>query len=142
MVIEGQLAATGAPVRIECRGSRIGAIQTLDRAPDLWIAPGLIDLQINGFRGHDLNAPDVCSEVVCRLVRSLWELGVTAFCPTVITQSEERICQALRAIAAACEEDARVNHAVVGIHVEGPSISPKDGPRGAHPREHVRAAER
>jgi N-acetylglucosamine-6-phosphate deacetylase len=42
-------------------------------------------------------------------------------------------------MADACAGDPRIARAVAGIHVEGPFISPEDGPRGAHPREHVRA---
>jgi N-acetylglucosamine-6-phosphate deacetylase len=45
----------------------------------------------------------------------------------------------LRAIARACDEIGWVDRAVAGVHVEGPYISPEDGPRGAHPKEHVRA---
>jgi len=37
-----------------------------------------------------------------------------------------------------CEADAEIARAIPGIHVEGPYISSEDGPRGAHPRAHVR----
>ncbi|HYM90208.1 MAG TPA: amidohydrolase family protein [bacterium] len=45
---------------------------------------------------------------------------------------------ALRAIARACDEADWIERAIIGIHVEGPYISPEDGPRGAHPKVHVR----
>jgi len=63
---------------------------------------------------------------------------VVLWCPTVVTGSRERILKSLRAIAAARHQSREVERAVVGIHLEGPYISPEDGPRGAHPREHVR----
>ena len=136
--IAGRLAETGQAVRVELAGARIARIVPAQMAPPRWIAPGFIDLQVNGYAGHDINAPDVTPETVARLVRALWPVGVTTLCPTVITASEARIRRSLRAIAAARAADPLVAHAIPAIHVEGPHISPEDGPRGAHPPEHVR----
>jgi len=63
---------------------------------------------------------------------------VTRFFPTVITGSPENMTGSLANLAAARE---RLTQGAVmeGFHVEGPFISPEDGPRGAHPREWVRA---
>ncbi len=138
MFVEGCLVETGEPVRLELEGTRIGRVRPASPGVDLWLSPGLIDIQVNGYAGHDLNGPDVEPEVVARLVRSLWRVGVTAACATVITQSEARICRSLRAIADACEADPLIARSIPCIHVEGPHISPEDGPRGAHPLEHVR----
>lgn len=106
---------------------------------DCYLAPGLIDLQVNGYAGFDLNSGDVSPETVSALARALLAHGVTCFLPTVITASEAAILAALSAIASACESDPLVGDMVAGIHVEGPFISPQDGPRGAHPQAHVRA---
>lgn len=138
MVIEGLVAETGRPARIEFDGGHIRSIHPLDQAPGLWLAPGFIDIQVNGYAGHDLNTPDVTADTVARFVRSLWPAGVTTVCPTVTTQSESSMCRSLRAIREACEADPLIAHAIACIHVEGPHISPEDGARGAHPLEHVR----
>lgn len=138
MPIEGRLAETGQPVRVMIEGARIARIEALADAPPRWIAPGFIDLQVNGFAGHDANAAGVAPETIARMVRALWRVGVTTVYPTLITESEARLCAGLRAVAAAREADPLIAHAIPGIHVEGPSISPEDGPRGAHPLEHVR----
>lgn len=103
----------------------------------VWVAPAFIDIQVNGFAGYDVNGEDVTPNHVAHMVRKLWETGVAMVCPTVVTGSRERMLRSLRAIAAACE-DREVESAIPMIHVEGPFISPEDGPRGAHPREHVR----
>lgn len=100
--------------------------------------PGLIDIQVNGFGGHDLNAAGASIDEVAGVVRALWRHGVTRLCPTVCTQSHTHMVAAMRAIARACDEEPRIERAVVGVHVEGPYISPEDGPRGAHPKAHVR----
>jgi N-acetylglucosamine-6-phosphate deacetylase len=140
MWIEGRLIESGYPARVEIVDGRIGRIEPLATVPatDIWISSGLLDIQVNGYAGHDVNTPDVTPEGIIALTHELWQQGVTAFCPTVITQSEAHILHALRTIAAACEADALVAHAIPCIHVEGPYISPVDGPRGAHPLEHVR----
>src|SRR5262249_34383904 len=72
------------------------------------------------------------------VVRLQWQSGVARLCPTVTTQSYERMAASLRAIRAACEADPQVAHAAVTVHIEGPYISPEDRPRGAHPRAHTR----
>ena len=105
---------------------------------DLLLAPGLIDLQVNGYRGCDVNAAGVEPETIRELVRAMLESGVTCFAPTIITASEGRICDALRAIAEARRRWASVAACIPYVHVEGPHISPADGYRGAHPADHVR----
>lgn len=106
---------------------------------DCFLAPGLVDLQVNGYAGFDLNDGAVDAETVSKLARVMLEHGVTTFLPTVITETEDNICKALAAIAQAREADPVVREMVPGIHVEGPFISPIDGPRGAHKASAVRA---
>src|SRR5437899_3124377 len=141
VVLVGRHPARGIPVEVAIEGDRITRIRDQpDSAspPHLWLLPGLVDIQVNGYAGLDLNGPDVDPGVVTRVMRSLQAKGVTRFCPTVCTQSHDQMRRTLRAIAEACRADPRVRYGVAGIHVEGPFISPEDGPRGAHPREHVR----
>lgn len=94
--------------------------------------PGLVDLQVNGYRGFDVNADDVTPDTIVALTRELWHEGVTTYLPTVITASEEKILHALETIAAARQIDPLIARSIAGIHVEGPSLSEDDGPRGAH----------
>src|SRR5215216_6522824 len=120
MLLEGRLVETGRPVRVALDGARIARVEPLDTAPDRWLSAGFVDVQVNGYAGHDANAPDVTPEEIGALVRALWRAGVTAVCPTVTTQSEARICRSLRAIADARAADPLVAHAIPCIHVEGP----------------------
>ena len=118
---------------------RIGSIVSAQLDDEnLWLSPGLIDLQVNGYAGCDLNAGGVTPDLVTELTHKLLAVGVTTYAPTLVTASEESIVAALRAIAEARRNSALVRHAIPYAHVEGPHISPTDGPRGAHPREHVR----
>jgi N-acetylglucosamine-6-phosphate deacetylase len=105
---------------------------------DLRIAPGLIDIQINGYDGVDFNGPATGAEEIAATAPRLRRTGVTHFCPTVITGSSEHITNCLSHLIQAAGESHSFRRAMLGIHLEGPFISPEDGPRGAHPREHVR----
>lgn len=95
--------------------------------------PGFFDLQVNGFAGIDFNEP--CTpEQLQRAITTQRKTGVTQFLPTLITSSLENFVSCARAIVSFSDP------AIVGIHMEGPYISPEDGPRGAHPRASVYAA--
>ena len=96
------------------------------------LAPGFVDLQVNGFFGQELMAvrPEGWAEVVSRLP----ETGTTAFLPTFITAPVERLTSALRAVGKllpGLPPGARV----LGIHQEGPFISPVR--RGAHNQDWI-----
>lgn len=103
----------------------------------LYLAPGWIDIQVNGFAGVDYNRPDAPHEQIARSIHALVATGVTRFFPTVITGAPGNMESALRNLARARESLAE-GEAIDGFHVEGPHISPEDGPRGAHPRGWVR----
>ena len=139
LVLEGRSTEDGALLRVAVEG---GVITGLERPPTGasrdWISPGWLDLQVNGFEGHDPNAVGAEASATIGMVRALWAHGVAGVCPTICTQSENHMLAALRAVAEACEQDPLVAASVVGIHVEGPHIATEDGPRGAHPLEHVR----
>jgi N-acetylglucosamine-6-phosphate deacetylase len=138
--ITGRDPATGNVLEVIIENGRIRAIipSPIEEAP--WLSPGFIDLQVNGYLGSDANSDGVDADVILGLTKKMLALGVTTFLPTIITASEERIIRALRAIADARRAYPRVAHAIPFVHVEGPFISPNDGPRGAHDREHVRPA--
>ncbi len=97
--------------------------------------PGFVDLQVNGFAGVDFGDPVTSVEDIARAVEALRKTGVTRFLPTLITSSLETFTACARTLV-------RTGHpTIAGIHMEGPYISPEDGPRGAHSREHVRRAD-
>ena len=131
---------SGKPVRVSMKSGRITSMTPLRRkASGLpWIAPGLVDLQVNGYAGSDFNASRPSAETVSAVARGLAGVGVTTFLPTVITAAPEAIEAAVRAVVSGCGRDPEAGRAAAGIHLEGPFICPEDGARGAHAREHVR----
>lgn len=129
---------TGESISVKVAAGKIAEVEEANQESDYWIAPGLIDVQVNGIGGFDLNGHDTTVQAVKEVVRVLHEGGVTRFCPTVVTGTKERMVHCFRVISEACETDPIVNHSVIGIHVEGPFISRDDGPRGAHTLDWVR----
>jgi N-acetylglucosamine-6-phosphate deacetylase len=132
---------TGEPIQIiveEDRIANIAILPSLGDAPMRYIAPGLTDLQINGYAGRDFNVSPLSPERVVEAAKLLLCEGVTAFYPTIITNSEEKIGLLVEAVAQACRQSREAATLIGGIHLEGPFLSPEDGPRGAHDREMVR----
>ena len=139
MKFSGHSLLKNIPVEIVIAADRVQSIQEVNAADStIQIAPAPIDIQVNGFAGFDLNVATVTPEDVCAMVRALWRVGTGFLCPTIVTGSFDGICNSLGTIVNACKTDALIAHSVLGIHLEGPYISAEDGPRGAHPLEHVR----
>jgi N-acetylglucosamine-6-phosphate deacetylase len=88
------------------------------------IAPGFIDLQVNGFAGHDAAAG---AEAIAAISRGLPATGVTAFLPTLISSPVEVGAAFTAAVGAAAEAPGA---RVLGAHLEGPFLNPMF--RGAH----------
>src|SRR5262249_44291317 len=128
-------ALSGNAVRLEFEGT----IRSVAPAPpgDVYLAPAFIDLQVNGYAGVDYNRADTPHGQIARSLRAQFATGVGRLYPTVITGDPVEMCACLRNLAAARESLAE-GAAMDGFHVEGPHISPEDGPRGAHPRQWVR----
>ena len=139
MKFSGHKIFNNTPIEVVLDDGRVQSIQEAASADSTtWIAPALVDIQVNGFAGFELNVDTVTAADVCAMVRALWRVGTGFLCPTVITASFENTGNSLRAVVETCKMDARVAHSILGIHLEGPYISKADGPRGAHPLEHVR----
>lgn len=135
---------TADPTRVTINGRTISSVEPID-VPDSstlpFVAPGLFDIQINGWGGTWFSQAALSAEDVQRVASQLPPHGVTRFFPTLITNSFASLRAGFEAISVACEKFPHVADMVAGCHLEGPYISAEDGPRGAHPREHVRPAD-
>lgn len=96
--------------------------------------PGFFDLQANGFAGVDFNHPRNSETEILGAIAAMRATGVTRFLPTLVTSSFETFSSSLKNLL-------RLKHpAIAGIRMEGPYISARNGPRGAHPINLVAAA--
>ncbi|HUT13860.1 MAG TPA: amidohydrolase family protein [Thermoguttaceae bacterium] len=143
MQLFGRRYDTSQPVRLEIAGEKIAEVAPVEAPREEtqrwpWIAPGLIDLQVNGYGGPEFNSAELTGEDVAEVIRAMDRFGVTRFCPTLTTERFEVLQRAMRVIAAACDSSAQIARRVAGIHLEGPYVSTEDGARGAHPREYCR----
>ena len=134
-MISGRHYWTGEGISLGLRDGVIASIKA-GRGPS-YIGPGLVDLQINGFRGLDFNTLPFSHDLPGRVTRALWREGITSYFATVITNAPDAIEACVNAIAWACERDEDAGAGIAGIHLEGPFIAPEDGPRGAHAARYV-----
>lgn len=128
LLADGRVQEVGPPGSLTITGP----IRRLDAGGSI-VAPGLVDIQINGGYGIDLwSEPHRLGE----LARLLPRHGVTAFCPTIVSGPPERVTAALTALAQRPAGMATGGEAEpIGLHLEGPMLAP--GRRGAHDRRYL-----
>lgn len=133
---------TGEWIDLTLRDGRIGTVTPAagDADPTAgWVAPALFDLQINGCLGKAFVSPELTLDDVRTVVHTCQQHGIAGLCPTLITGPFDVLNHGFATLARACAAGAQLDRAMPCFHLEGPYISGEDGPRGAHPRQHVRA---
>jgi N-acetylglucosamine-6-phosphate deacetylase len=146
-LVRGRWRGDGALLDVRVQAGRVVSVSPAGNVqPDLGgesavLFPPLFDIQVNGAAGVDLQDPALDAEGLWRITEFLRGRGVGQWLPTIITNDPDTMEACCRAIVEALAEDKALARAIPGIHLEGPFISPEDGPRGAHPLEHVRAPE-
>lgn len=87
------------------------------------VIPGFIDRHIHGANGSDAMYPNL--EDIRNICKTVASEGVSSFLPTTMTQTKENICAALNNIKEYIEKENDKGAYVLGVHLEGPFISPK-----------------
>lgn len=139
MYLRARHYRTSQPLDITCEHGKIAHMTSAPDAANLpWIAPAFCDVQINGCDGISFNSATLTHEQIRHVVTTCRKHGIAQLMPTLVTNSFDAFLHGFRMIHAACQSDAELAKAIVGIHQEGPYIASEDGPRGAHPKQHVR----
>lgn len=133
-LFDGEAIRTGAAVRVQ--GGRIAEV--FDTAPvgatrlDGLLAPGFIDIQVNGGGGVLFNdAPS--ADTLRTITAAHLKFGVTGIMATLISDSREKTAAALDAVSTALDEGVE---GLIGLHLEGPWLS--EPRRGVHPAKNLR----
>ncbi|HEY6754098.1 MAG TPA: N-acetylglucosamine-6-phosphate deacetylase [Pseudolabrys sp.] len=126
-VFDGHRWHAGAAVMV--RDGRIAGLETWGDVPKDWpqtrlpaatfVAPGFIDLQVNGGGGVLLNDQPT-ADGMRAIARAHRRFGTTACLPTLITDTRERVGAAIAAARSVSGRDG-----ILGLHLEGPFISPR-----------------
>jgi N-acetylglucosamine-6-phosphate deacetylase len=138
--IEGILYSDEGWVSLSATNGKISEINRLDKGNNtskVYVAPGLIDIQINGYMGVDFSGPDLTVEGIGKATKALWKAGVTTYFPTIITSDFDRMKKNF-AILAQAQKDPEIGKSIPGFHLEGPYISPLPGFRGAHLEKYIK----
>ena len=143
IVVRGTLLGDTGVSDVVVRNGKVESVQRGGRGKahiggsNAIIGSTLFDIQVNGFGGVNLQGDKVVPEDFARIGAALAKGGVSHWIPTLITGAQSDMEHGCRIFAEALQ-DKDVARAVPGIHLEGPYISPVDGPRGAHATKHVR----
>ncbi len=138
VTLEGQVLFPDGVLRagqVDIAGGAIADVRAGETGETQIIAPGFIDLQVNGAFGVDLTAEP---EKVYHLASALLPTGVTAYLPTIISSPLDVYRRAFEALSPLSLFGRSGRQArVLGLHLEGPYLSPAR--RGAHNPDYLRA---
>ncbi len=98
---------------------------------------GFIDLQVNGYLGVDFSSMELSLDGIRTVTEALVRAFTVGYCATIITSAPEVYRRNLPLLAKSMEEPG-IKGRLLGVHLEGPYLSPEDGARGAHQADLMR----
>jgi N-acetylglucosamine-6-phosphate deacetylase len=127
-LVEGERIVSVLPRRELPRGAKVTELPA-----GAWLAPGFVDIQVNGG-GDVLFNDDPSAATIATMLTAHRRFGTTSMLPTLISDTDEKMQRAARAVS----EAMRSAPGVLGIHFEGPYLSPHRP--GVHDARMIRAA--
>ncbi|MCP1492050.1 N-acetylglucosamine-6-phosphate deacetylase [Peribacillus frigoritolerans] len=128
-VVDGKIAEVGPASQYK----QDDDANVITLSPDYQVIPGAIDIHIHGASNSD--AMDATHDALSTMAKTLPKEGTTSFLATTMTQSTQAIESALLNAGKYIENQTQENAEIVGIHLEGPFISPAR--KGAQPEDYI-----
>ena len=125
---------SGEVARLICTDGRVASLEPKPSvAPDgWWLAPGLFDVQVNGFGGVDFQTEAIEAASLVKAVRALRQAGCLRFLLTLITDDWPVLIARLKRLRELRNSSVELRSAIAGWHLEGPFLSEEPGYHGAH----------
>ena len=140
MVINGLYYADDLPISVVIEDGLIKEISRSvegNETPEFYLAPGLIDHQVNGYLSHSFVGGELNAEALREVIEGFWSKGITTLLPTLTTQTNERLLKGFEDLNRLLQ-DQQLAQSIPGFHLEGPYISPEPGFRGVHNPDWIR----
>ncbi|MFC8560261.1 N-acetylglucosamine-6-phosphate deacetylase [Peribacillus frigoritolerans] len=128
-VVDGKIAEVGPASQYK----QDDDAKVITLSPDYQVIPGAIDIHIHGASNSD--AMDATHDALSTMAQTLPKEGTTSFLATTMTQSTQAIESALLNAGKYIENQTQENAEIVGVHLEGPFISPAR--KGAQPEDYI-----
>ncbi|MFJ7995208.1 N-acetylglucosamine-6-phosphate deacetylase [Peribacillus frigoritolerans] len=128
-VVDGKIAEVGPASQYK----QDDDAKVITLSPDYQVIPGAIDIHIHGASNSD--AMDATHDALSTMAKTLPKEGTTSFLATTMTQSTQAIESALLNAGKYIENQTQEHAEIVGIHLEGPFISPAR--KGAQPEDYI-----
>ncbi len=123
---------TGEGRRVFFRDGRVESIEPTDALGDVWLAPGIFDLQVNGYAGIDFQRDGLVGDDLQKAAAGLRDDGCGRWLLTLISDEFDVLLKRLRLLKKLRDGDDELRRSIQGWHVEGPFLSAELGYRGAH----------
>jgi len=119
--------------RTAWKDGRVVSVETTDSAaPNVWLMPPLLDLQVNGYGGVDYQTDGISVDELLSSVRQLRRDGCAQIFLTLITDAWPKLMARLRRLKELRSQSKELQSAIAGWHIEGPFLSHVPGFHGAH----------
>jgi N-acetylglucosamine-6-phosphate deacetylase len=139
--VKGIHYGSGKPIAIEIRDGLINSVVEISKDSEddfrWYIAPGLIDNQVNGYSGVDFSGDDLTKEKLKKATEEIWRDGVTTFIPVIVSGSKEKTLKNLKILSESVDDEFFMN-SIPGFHLEGPYLSTEPGFYGCHQLKYLR----
>jgi N-acetylglucosamine-6-phosphate deacetylase len=134
--VTGRHFKTRQPVRLTWEAGKLTSIATATSAPEnVWVAPTLTDLQVNGYGSVCFQTPAIAESDLLKAVHAMQRDACGQFLLTIVTNVWSTILDQIRHVRKLRAQNSELQAAIPGFHIEGPFMSPVPGFVGAHSSE-------